>query len=73
MLCCAVLCLITQLCLTLFKPHGLLPSVSGDFPGKNTGERCHTLLQGIFLIQELNQDLLPLQVDSLPAKLPGKP
>ena len=29
-----------------------------DFPGKNTGLGCHFLLQGIFLIQELNPRLL---------------
>ena len=27
-------------------------------PGKNTGVDCHSLLQGIFLIQGLNLDLL---------------
>ena len=26
-----------------------------DFPGKNTGVGCHSLLQGIFLTQGLNQ------------------
>ena len=35
-----------------------------DFPGKNTGSRCHFLLQGIFLTQGL--ELLHRQVDSLP-------
>ena len=29
-----------------------------DSPGKNTGVGCHFLLQGIFLIQELNPSLL---------------
>ena len=29
-------------------------------PGKNTGVGCHALLQGIFLIQGLNQCLLHL-------------
>ena len=29
-----------------------------DFPGKNAGVGCHYLLQGIFLIQGLNQGLL---------------
>ena len=32
--------------------------VHGDSPGKNTGVGCHTLLQGIFPTQELNQGLL---------------
>ena len=34
-------------------------SVHGDSPGKNTGMRCHALLQGIFPIQGLNPGLLP--------------
>ena len=43
-----------------------------DSPGKNTGVGCHALLQGIFpTTQQSNQGLL--QVDSLPAELPGKP
>ena len=29
-----------------------------DFPGKNTKEGCHFLLQGIFLTQGSNQHLL---------------
>ena len=33
-------------------------SVHGDSPGKNTGEGYHFLLQGIFLTQELNPNLL---------------
>ena len=43
--------------------------VHGDSPGKNTGVGCHTLLQGIFLIQGSNLHLFCLlhwQVDSLP-------
>ena len=42
-------------------------------PGKNTGVGCHALLQGIFSTQGLNPGLPALQVDSLPAELPGKP
>ena len=43
----AVLCLVTQLCLTLgdlvdSSPPG--SSVHGDSPGKNIGEGCHALL-----------------------------
>ena len=42
--------------------HGLqsLPgsSVHGDFPSKNTGVGSHSILQGIFQTQELNQDLV---------------
>ena len=29
-----------------------------DFPGRNTGAGCHSLLQGIFLTQGSNPDLL---------------
>ena len=45
------------------------------FPGKNTGEGCHFLLQEIFLTQGLNPCLLCLlhwRVDSLLAEPPGK-
>ena len=35
-------------------------SVHGNFPGKNTGEGCCFLLQGIFLTQGLNLHLLHL-------------
>ena len=44
-----------------------------DFPGKNTGEGCHFLLQGIFLIQWLNLPFLHRQVDSLPLIHQGSP
>jgi len=49
-----------QSCLTLW-PHGLQPArplCPWDFPGKNTGAGCHTLLQGIFPTQGLNLHLL---------------
>ena len=37
-----------------------------DFPGENTGDDCHLLLQGIFLTQGLNTHFLCLlQADSL--------
>ena len=32
-------------------------SIHGDYPGKNTGVGCHTLLQGIFPTQGLNPSL----------------
>ena len=52
--------LITQSCLTLWS-HGL-QSIRllwpWNSPGKNTGVGCHSLLQGIFLIQGLNLGLL---------------
>ena len=38
------------------SPTGLL--CPWDSPGKNTGVGCHSLLQGIFLIQESNLGLL---------------
>ena len=58
---CCVLCLVTQLCPTLCNPMDCsLPgsSVRGDSPGKNTGVRCHALLQGIFPSQGSNPGLL---------------
>ena len=48
-------------------------SVHGDFPGKNTGVGCHTLLQGIFLTRELISYFSPLAVGSLPLGPSGKP
>ena len=47
-----------------------------DSPGKNTGEGCHALLQGLFLTQGLNPHLLHLlygQEFFLPLVTPGKP
>ena len=43
------------------QPHGLEPTRllhPWDFPGKNTGEDCHFLLQCIFLTQGSNLGLL---------------
>ena len=43
------MCLVTQLCLTLWNPMECSPPgsfVHGDSPGKNTGVGCHALLQG---------------------------
>ena len=54
------------------RPHGLQPTRllrPWDSPGKNTGMGSHALLQGIFLMQGLNLQLLGFlqwQVDSLP-------
>ena len=42
-------------------PYGLWPTrllCPWNFPGKNTGVDCHSLLQGIFLTQGLNLGLL---------------
>ena len=51
---CAVLRLVAQSFLTLCDPTECSApgsSVHGDSPGKNTGEGCHALLQGIFQTQ----------------------
>ena len=56
-----VVALVTQLSPTLCDPMECSPprsSVHGDSPGENTGVGCHFLLQGNFLIQELNLGLL---------------
>ena len=55
-----VLCLVTQLCPTLYNPMDCSPpgsSVYGDSPGKNTVESGHALFQEIFLTQGLNPGL----------------
>ena len=59
--CCAVLCLVTQSCLTLFNPMDCGPPaffVRGDSSGKNTQVGSPALLQGIFPIQGSNPGLL---------------
>ena len=56
-----VCCLTTKLCLTLGIPWTIQPTrflCPWDFPGKNTGVGCHSLLQGIFLTQGSNLLLL---------------
>ena len=63
-----------QSCLTL-RPYGAKPGrflFPGASPGKNTGVRCHALLQGVFPIQGSNKRLLLLhrQAGSL---LPAPP
>ena len=55
--------------LTLLQPQGLWPArlfCPWDFPDKNTGMDCHSLLQGIFLTQGSNLCFLHWQADSLP-------
>ena len=50
-------------CPTLCNPVDCSPpgsSVHGDSPGKYTGVGCHVLLQGIFLTQVWNPQLLSL-------------
>ena len=54
-------CLVTMLCLTLFRPYGLQPArllCPWDFSAKNTVMGCHAHLQGIFPTQGLNPYLL---------------
>ena len=68
-----VVVLVSKLCLTLLRSHGLWPTRflrSWDSPGKNTGVGCHFLLRGSSQprdgIQGLNLCLLYWQVDSSP-------
>ena len=66
-----MLCLVTQLCLTLWHPMDCSPpgsSVHGNAPGKKTGVGFHALLQGIFLTQGSQCRSPALQVDSLPSE-----
>ena len=54
----------------------MFDSVHGDFPDKNSGVGCHTLLQEIFPTKEWNPQLLGLlhcKAGSLPLAPPGKP
>ena len=58
-----------QSCPTLCDPVDCQGSCPCDFPGKNTGVGCHTLLQGIFPTQGSNQSspASPAsKIDSLP-------
>ena len=60
---------------TLWPAVHLAP-LSAEFSGKNTGEPCHALLQGIFQTQGFNPCLLHLlqwQAGSLLLVPPGKP
>ena len=53
----AMLCWVTQLCLTLCDPMDYSlpgPSVHRDSPGKKTGVGCHAFLQGIVPTQGSN-------------------
>jgi len=74
----SVLCLGTQSCPTLCEPHRPQPVrllCLWNSPGKNTGVGSHSLHQGTFPTQGLNQGLLCLlhwQMGSLPLAPPGK-
>ena len=59
-----------------FRPLRLQPTrlpCPWDFPGNNTGEGCHFLLQRIFPTQRSNPNRLIWQVDSLPLSHQGSP
>ena len=74
--CSAVLCLVTQSCLTLCKLMDSSPpgsSLPWDSPGKNTGVGCHALLQGNLPNSGIKPSSPILQADSLPTEPPGKP
>ena len=63
-------------CVQLLVTHGLQPSgflCPWDFPGKNTGVDCHSLLQQIFPIQGLNPRRQHWQVGSLTLSHQGSP
>ena len=70
---------VTSVVSASLQPYGLWPArllCPWDFPGKNTGVGCHSLLQGIFPTQGLKPLLLCLlhwQAGSLPLVPPGKP
>ena len=69
-------CMCAQSCLTLWDPMDCSTpgsSAYGNFPGKNTEEGCHFLLQEIFLAQGSNPCLLHWQADSLPQRHLGSP
>ena len=58
---CACVCVSRSVVSYSLRPHGLQPSrvlCPWDFPGKNTGVDCYSLLQGIFLTQGSNLSLL---------------
>ena len=48
-------------------------SVHGDSPGKNTGAGCLVLRQGNSPTPGIKPGSPALQVDSIPAELPGEP
>ena len=73
-----VLCVCAQSlsCVQLFATTQAVArqaSLSMGFSGKNTGLCCHFLLQGIFLSQGLNLNLLHWESDSLPVSHLGSP
>ena len=70
-----VIILVAKSCPILLWPHELYPFwllCQWDFLVKNTGARCHFLLQGIFPTQRSDPCLLRWQADSLPLSHPGR-
>ena len=68
-------CSVAKPRLTFLELHRLQPArllCPWDFPGKNIGEGCHFLLQGIFPTQGLNTHLLLWQADSSPQSHQGR-
>ena len=69
-------CLVAKSCPTVLRLHDLWPIrllCPWDFPGKNTGVGCHSLLQGIFATQGSELSLPHLQANSLPLSHEGGP
>ena len=69
-------CLVTIQCPSLLQSPGLSPTrllCPWDFPGKDTEVGCHSLLQGIFPIQESHPVSPAGQADSLPLSHLGSP
>ena len=68
LICC---CLVAKSGLTLVRPLGLQPAkflYPLDFPGRNTREGCHFLLQEILLTQGSNSSLQHWWAASLPLR-----
>ena len=59
-----LICAVAQSFLTLYDPVGCTTRrlCPWDFTGKNTGEDCLSLLQGIFLMPGLNLSLTSLEL-----------
>ena len=58
------------------QPHGLKLTrllCPWNFPGKNIGVGCHSLLQGIFPTPGIKPGSSTLQADSLPSEPLGEP
>ena len=61
-------------CSDSWRPHGLKPTrllCPWDFPGKNTGGGCHSLLQGIFPTQGWNLHCRRILCNPMDCRPPG--